>query len=413
MNTKRECGRLPAYNEGMRALALGLFCCVLLSASVTKFRDPLSNPGWQHFYNNEYDQALAAFEQEAREHPDDPQAYNHIAQAVLYREMFRSGALESQLVTGNNPFLRRPKMDVSPGVRKQFQDALDKGIELGNAALKQDSDNISALYSLSVAHGLRANYAFLVEKAWNQALHDATTSRKYSDRIIALDPKFVDAYLIQGLHDYVVGSLPFYVRMLGFLAGFHGNRELGLRELEDVARHGVLNKYDAEILLAAIYRREHKPEQAIPLLKECAARFPRNYLLRLEEVQMYSDAGDKKAALRVLDEVGRLQAQRAAGYRNLPVEKIVYLRGNLLFWYGDINPALADMKRVTSNISTLDLGTAVLAWLRLGQLYDLKGDHGRAVEAYKESMRTAPESAVAKEAKGYISSPYQRQTRSD
>src|SRR6185437_11907620 len=105
-----------AYNGKMRALLLALFCCTLLSASAMKLHDPLKEPGWQHFYNNEYDQALAAFEQEAREHPEDPAAYNHIAQAVLYREMFRSGALESQLVTGNNPFLRRAKMGVSPDV---------------------------------------------------------------------------------------------------------------------------------------------------------------------------------------------------------------------------------------------------------------------------------------------------------
>lgn len=381
-----------------------------MSVSAMKLRDPLNDPGWRRFYNNEYDQALASFEQEAREHSDQPEAYNHIAQTVLYRELFRSGALESQLVSGTNPFLRRPKMNVTEEVRKQFQDALEKAINLGNTGLKQDANSIPALYALSVAHGLRANYAFLVEKAWTTALHEATTSRKYSDRIIALDPNFVDAYLVQGLHDYVVGSLPFYVRMFGFLAGFHGNRELGIRELQNVAQHGILNKYDAEILLAAIYRREHKPELAIPLLKECAARFPRNYLLKLEEVQMYSDAGDKRAALQVLDNVSRLKAEEAPGYRDLPVEKIAYLRGNLHFWYGDLDPALADMKRVTSNASTLDLGTAVLAWLRLGQLYDLKGDHGRAVKAYKETIKTAPESAAAKEAKGYISSPYRRKS---
>lgn len=376
-----------------------------------KLHDPLKEPGWQHFYNNEYDQALAAFEQEAREHPEDPAAYNHIAQAVLYREMFRSGALESQLVTGNNPFLRRAKMNVSPEVKKQFQDALDKSIDLGNAELKRDDHSFAALYALSVAHGLQANYAFLVEKAWTQALHEATTSRNYSDRIVAQDPKFVDAYLIQGLHDYIVGSLPVYLRMFGFLAGFHGNRDLGIQELQNVAQHGVLNKYDAQILLAAIYRRERESEKAIPLLKECAARFPRNYLLRLEQVQMYSDAGDKAAALQVLSEVSRLQAEGAPGYCNLPVEKIAYLRGNLRFWYGDLSPALTDMQRATANASTLDLGTAVLAWLRLGQLYDLRGDHGRAVEAYKEAMKTARDSPAAKEAKGYISSPYQRKQR--
>jgi predicted Zn-dependent protease len=185
-----------------------------------------------------------------------------------------------------------------------------------------------------------------------------------------------------------------------------------LTELKNVAENGVLNKYDAQILLAVIYRREKRPEDAIPLLKNLAAAFPRNYLLPLEQVQMYSDAGDKASALRVLNEVDRLRTTQAKGYKDLPPEKIKYLRGNLLFWYGDINPALAEMQDVTAKSGELDLNTAVLAWLRLGQLYDLKGKRDAAVRAYQETIKTAPESRAASEAKGYISSPYKRKSSS-
>ena len=45
---------------------------------------------------------------------------------------------------------------------------------------------------------------------------------------------------------------------------------------------------------------------------------------------MYSDAGDKASALRILDEVERLRAAGSAGFKDLPPEKIKYLRGNLL-----------------------------------------------------------------------------------
>ena len=48
-----------------------------------------------------------------QQQPDSPDAYNHIAQTILYREMFRTGALESELVTGANAFLRREKMNPS------------------------------------------------------------------------------------------------------------------------------------------------------------------------------------------------------------------------------------------------------------------------------------------------------------
>lgn len=400
--------RSPMLWQPLKFWGAGLVLAAVAFSASIEVQDPLASPPWQHFYNNEYDAAIAGFEAETQANPLDPNAYNHLAQAILYRELFRNGALESELVTGSNPFLRRPKLNVSSDVKTRFEQATDRALALSAKRLDRDSGDETALYATSVTYGLRANYLFLVEKSWSAALRAAGASRKYSNRLIAVDPGFTDAYLIQGLHDYVVGSLPFYVRMVGHLAGFHGDRERGLRELQQVATNGVLNKYDAQVLLAVVYRRERRPEDAIPLLNSAAAQFPRNYLLRLEQVQMYSDAGDKVSALRVLDEVEKLRAKCASGYQDLPEEKIKYLRGNLLFWYGDLKPALRDMKDVTAKANTLDLNTAVLAWLRLGQLYDLEGNHSDAVRAYRETMKTAPESAAANEARNYIASPYKR-----
>jgi tetratricopeptide (TPR) repeat protein len=127
---------------------------------------------------------------------------------------------------------------------------------------------------------------------------------------------------------------------------------------------------------------------------------------------MYSDMGDKKDALAVIAQVQALRWSHAAGYAQIPPEKIQYLEGNLLFWYGDLGPAAADLKQVTQKADTLDLSTAVMAWLRLGQVYDLQGKRDEAISAYRETVRTAPHSAPALEAKGYISSPYRRKRAS-
>ncbi len=397
-------------NRLLPALVLLFVAASLCLASPAAFesQDPLANPGFMHFYNNEFDEAIACFEQEVQAHPVDPESYNHLAQGILYREMLRDGALESQLITSTNAFLRRAKMHVTPETKASFTNSIDRSIQLSQALLKRDPKDIRALHALGVAHGLRANYSFLVEKAWMDALHEAMAARKFNEQILEIDPKFVDAQLILGVDKYVVGSLPFHMRALGFVAGFHGDKQGGIRKLEDVAQNGTINRYDAEILLAAIYRRERCPEKALPLLKDVAARFPRNYLLRFEQVEMYSDLGDKRSALQVLADIEELRLTGAPGYRHLPPEKIKYLRANLLFWYGDLDPALADLKQVTHKATELDLGTAVMAWLRLGQVYDLEGDHERAVEAYRESMKTAPQSAAATEAKSYLSNPYRR-----
>lgn len=393
-----------------RLVSILIVCLVALPrpSDAQKLVDPLTEPGWQHFYNNEFDAAVADFRNEVATRPDDPTVWCHLAQGILYREMYRNGALESQLVSGNNPFLRRAKFNVTPQVRSEFLGSADKAMKLANDALARNPNDTNALYALSVAHGLRANYLFLVEKAWIDALHDAVASPKYSNRLLEIDPNFVDAYIVQGLHNYIVGSLPFYMRFFGFLEGFHGDRELGIKQLQIVAERGVLSKYDARILLAAIYRRERRAQDAIPLLNDLAVRFPRNYLFRLEQVQMYSDLGKKGPALSILAEVERMKREEQPGYKQLSIEQLHYMRGNLLFWYDDLSDALTNLREATSHPEQLDLATAQLAWFRLGQTLDLMNRHGEAVAAYREASQIAVQSDIGSEAKSYISNPYHR-----
>lgn len=373
-----------------------------------ELEDPLKNPGLGHFYNLEYDQALIEFEKQAKSRPDDPAVHNNVAEAIMFSEMLRDGALESELVTGTNPFLRRPKMQIAPADKERFNASVNRAIKLAGSRLEKDANDIGALYALVVAHGLRSNYLFLVEKAWFDSLREATEARKADDRLLAIDPDFVDAHLASGMSKYIVGCLPVYLRVLGKLRGFDGDKEEGIRQLEWVAKAGTMDRYDACILLAAIYRREHRPKQAIVLLNELVNVFPRNYLFRFEQVQMYSDLGDKRSALQVLAQIENLRRTGASGYANLPPERIQYAKANLLFWYGDLDPALSDLKQVTRKAGELDLSTAVMAWLRLGQVYDLKGDRERAIRAYRETLKTAPRSAPAMEAESYISTPYRR-----
>lgn len=391
----------------MLSLRLGvpaLFFLVPLLAEDT----PISR-GFDHFYNLEYDQALVEFETARKQAPADLAPYNHIAQTLLYREMYRNGALETELVSGNNPFLRREKMNPSPEVQKEFTEAVEKAISLAAAHLDKNPNDTSALYARGVAYGLRANYNFLVRKAWRDALHDATDARKDCNRVSELDPANYDARLIQGVHDYVVGSLPWTWRMLGFLVGFHGDKERGLHTLEEVSQKGRLNKIDAEVVLCALYRREGQPRKALPLLDDLQNRFPRNHLVLFEQAQMYSQLGDKNKAITAIGKISEMKKAGLPGYTGVPWEKIYFQLGDIQFWYNDLDPALDNLKKVTASHSEVDLNTGVLAWMRMGQIYDMKHRRNEAIDAYKHAIAFAPEADAAKESKGYISSPYRRE----
>ena len=365
--------------------------------------------GYQHFYNLEYDEALSDFERAIAQAPNSPELHNHAAETIVFREMYRDGALESELVTGNNSWLRRAKLNPTPETEKRFLGEIQRALDLEQARLGLNPNDTAALYAMGITYGLRANYFFLVKKAWRDSLRDATTARKLHNRVSELDPSNVDARLVQGLHDYIVGSLPAFYRMLGFLIGFRGDKERGIRTIEDVAAHGAQNRTDAAIFLAAIYRREHQPAKALAVLEGLVRQFPRNYLLRFAQADMYAALGDGKRAIGGIQEMAELKTRGAPGFGRVPWAMIYYQLGTIQFWSNDLEEALANMKKVTAEADEVNLSTGVLAWMRVGQIYDLTRRRKLAIEAYRKAIAFAPEADAARESLHYISSPYHRE----
>lgn len=384
-------------------LAVFATCALSLAA-----QDSLVDRGFDHFYNLEYEEAIQDFNQAIALHPDSADLHNHLAQTLVFREMFRDGALESELVSGDNSFLRRPKLNPTPETERQFLNEISKAMAQSNARLQKTSNDTAALYSLGISYGIRANYYWVVKKAWRNSLSDATAARRLHNRITELQPDNVDARLVQGLHDYIVGSLPWEYRALGFLAGIRGDKQRGIQTIQEVARKGRLNRVDAEIFLCALDRRENRPLDAVPMIQDLIRRFPRNFLLRLELSQMYSMGGDGVRALQVLDELSQLKSSRAPGFDRLPWEKIFYQRGTIQFWYRDFDHGLENLQKVAASSQKLDLNTGAYTYLRIGQIYDLTHRRAQALEAYRHSIAYAPEADAAREARKYLAAPYRR-----
>src|ERR1700678_1530598 len=99
---------------------------VLLHGGSLSVRDVLEDPAFDHFYNLEYDQALAGFVTEARNAPQSPDVQNHIAQTILFRAMFRGGMLQSQMLKSGSSFLKMPKLEMSPADCGEFSNAIQR-----------------------------------------------------------------------------------------------------------------------------------------------------------------------------------------------------------------------------------------------------------------------------------------------
>ena len=119
-------------------------------------------------------------------------------------------------------------------------------------------------------------------------------------------------------------------------------------------------------------------------------------------------AAEDRDARRELGEVERLKTAHAPGFDRLPWEKIWFQMGSIQFWYNDLDQSLVNMKRVTAKADEVDLNTGVLAWLRMGQIYDMKQRRNEALEAYRRAIAYAPEAEAAQESRKYLSAPYRR-----
>src|SRR5262245_47444771 len=125
----------------------------LLLPLLAAAQNPQAEAGYEHFYNLEFEDALKSFQTETAAFPDSPGGYNHVAQTLLYREMFHSGALDSELVTGTNPFLTRAGLKPPANEQKQFTDSIDHAMSLAQARLQTSPDDTKALYELGVSYG--------------------------------------------------------------------------------------------------------------------------------------------------------------------------------------------------------------------------------------------------------------------
>jgi tetratricopeptide (TPR) repeat protein len=282
---------------------------------------PAMPEGFQALYSLEYDRALRIFEEETRQRPEDPEAWNHLAQGLLHRALYAAGALDSSAFGPGSPFLKRPKVPMSEADEARFDEAIRKSLSLCEARLRQNTRDTACLYASGVAHAHQAQLALWVKKSWREALREGTRSRQAHEKLMRLEPGLADACLIPGLHEYIAGSLPWYVRALAFLAGYRGDRREGIEHMERAVAGGRKTAVEARVMLAVVLRREKQFARAAQLMGELTAAFPANHLYRREEILLLAEAGEEQRARQ------RMEDLRASGL--LPPDKIESLSASV------------------------------------------------------------------------------------
>src|SRR5208282_1758833 len=119
----------------------------------------------------------------------------------------------------------------------------------------------------------------------------AVGARRDHERVLELDPQYADAKLVVGAHNYVMGNLSLTVKVAVALVGLSGDKNKGLQYLNDAYHGNGETSVDAGIVLMVFLRREHRYDEGLQIDRAIAPRFPRNYLLPLEEANLLRVSG--------------------------------------------------------------------------------------------------------------------------
>lgn len=234
--------------------------------------------GFRFLYDLDFKGGQQEFVAWQRQHPADPQGFSAEAAGLLFAEFERLGILESQFLTNDDSFLARREFKPDAGVHTRFEAALQRAESLAQASLAKESQSREALFALTLAAGLRADYAALIEKRNLPSLSYARQSAQWGEKLLAVQPDCFDAYLASGMSKYLVGSLIAPLRWLLQLGGYTADKQKGLKELQMTAEHGRYLAPFARILLAVAWVREKDTPRARELLVGLQREFPNNAL---------------------------------------------------------------------------------------------------------------------------------------
>jgi hypothetical protein len=277
--------RLLPRARGIQVAVLAT-AAVLLLLSVPQADAGLSlaglDGGFRRLYDLDFAGAQREFESWEKVNPDNPMGPVSEAAGVLFSEFDRLGVLDAQFYEDDSIFAARKKYEADPQKRTRFEQQLDRAETLAKARLSRDAHDLDALLAMTLANGLRSDFAALIEKRNLASLHYTKEATAWAQQLLAADPTCYDAHLASGVSRYIIGSMAAPVRWVLRLGGIAGDKAGGMAELQTTAAQGHLLAPFARILLAIAYVREKDLPRARELLLALQKDFPDNTLFGRE-----------------------------------------------------------------------------------------------------------------------------------
>ncbi len=238
----------------------------------------LIESGFDMLYELKFEEARIQFNAWLKTNPEDPLGEVAIAASYLFEEFYFQHVLTSEFFLDDKRLLGGIEGRPDKGRTTRFREAIQKVRNRALRRIQADSSDADALFALTLATGMQADFAGILEKHSLESLSLTKEAGGYAKRLLALQPDAADAWLALGATNYIIGSLPAYKRFFLWFGQIRGNKRLGMEQIQITAEKGHYLKPFAKIFLALAAMRENQEAVAMRQLSDLAARYPDNPL---------------------------------------------------------------------------------------------------------------------------------------
>jgi len=286
---------------------------------------------------------------------------------------------------------------------------LNLALSAGRQAYESIKPSTTALlfYGLSLGLSMRNLWH---DKQYLEIYSTGMLSLKVLKMATETDSTCYDAYIAQGLYDYLVTLAPFNLKPVLAFFQIQGNRESGLKQLQLVAEKAIFIQSGVQLILFGIYSYFEKDyplseKIILSLLKE----YPNNLGIIHSQAYLYIHYGQWAKLEEVFknyqDKILSLQGQR----KQLWQYKLHYMQGRSFYARKEFDKALPYFIQTIQYMGNRSPEDYFASWalLRAGMIWDMKGQHSKAIKYYQFAAQSTASTKVQILADEYLQKPYE------
>ena len=367
-------------------------------------REPLVREAYDRFYNLDYPGAVERFARFHAAHPGDPQATALLLNAVLFQELYRLDLLDTTFYANDGFLTGRHATAEDPRTRDRILGLADEAIHEADWRINRDPNDIDALYARGWVRSLKCTYVAMVERGYGSGFRLATKAREDEERVLQLDPDYVDAKLVAGVYEYVVGALPWPFKIMIGFAGITGSKSRGMAMLDDAGNRGVTTSIEARTVIALFLRREARYKQAIEVVRGLKSLYPRDFLFCLEEANLRKDAGEGMGAVAAYREIVA-NSNRPGYFAEARLELAFFGLGDALRGQRHFSEA-AQAYEQAAGTKNVGPELKIRSLLAAGECRDMNGERQLAVRDYQMAIDVGPNTSRADTDRKRLHTPF-------